>query len=137
MSIDLINQTQSRTQRSTLSTKTSGEGISPDNPGKNLHALQNKNDISLMDKKGSDEFRNQEDIKNIVKDVNEKINVDQMIHRELKFSIDESSKRTVITVLDKKTDEIIRQIPTEQLLELEKELSRRGGSKGLLMKVVA
>lgn len=42
----------------------------------------------------------------------------QRLHRALQFSIDESSGRTVITVIDKTTNEIIRQIPDEEVLSL-------------------
>ncbi len=42
----------------------------------------------------------------------------QSIQRNLEFRIDEASGRTVITVKDTRSQEVIRQIPSEQLLEL-------------------
>ena len=42
----------------------------------------------------------------------------QSIDRKLQFSVDDSSGRTVIKVLDPQTDEIIRQIPSEEVLRL-------------------
>jgi flagellar protein FlaG len=42
----------------------------------------------------------------------------QVVSRDLEFSVDEASGRTVITVKDSKTDEVIRQIPSEQLLKI-------------------
>ena len=42
----------------------------------------------------------------------------QTIQRKLEFRIDDTSGRTVITVRDSKSDEVIRQIPSDQLLEL-------------------
>ncbi|WP_018935752.1 flagellar protein FlaG [Thioalkalivibrio sp. ALJ24] len=42
----------------------------------------------------------------------------QNSQRTLEFSVDESSGRTVITVMDGESEEIIRQIPPEQMLAL-------------------
>lgn len=49
----------------------------------------------------------------------------QAIRRELKFSIDEKSGRTVITVLDSQTKEIIRQIPPEEVVSLSRNLGKK------------
>ncbi|WP_456406940.1 flagellar protein FlaG [Thiolapillus sp.] len=49
----------------------------------------------------------------------------QTIRRELKFSIDEASGRTVITVLDAQTKEVIRQIPPEEVVSLSKNLEKK------------
>ncbi|MCC5796394.1 MAG: flagellar protein FlaG [Methylophaga sp.] len=40
----------------------------------------------------------------------------QNLQRSLQFSIDEGSGRNVVTVLDKQTEEIIRQFPAEEVL---------------------
>ena len=40
----------------------------------------------------------------------------QNLQRNLQFSIDEGSGRNVVTVLDKQTEEIIRQFPAEEVL---------------------
>jgi len=37
-------------------------------------------------------------------------------HRSLRFSIDDDSGRTIVRVLDTETDEVIRQIPSEETL---------------------
>lgn len=42
----------------------------------------------------------------------------QTIQRNLEFRIDDASGRTVITVKDSESQEVIRQIPSDQLLEL-------------------
>ena len=51
----------------------------------------------------------------------------QNLQRSLQFSIDESSGRTVIKVVDKNTQEVIRQIPEEQVLELAARLDKNAG----------
>ena len=48
--------------------------------------------------------------------VQELNNSPQLISRNLEFRVDENSGRTVITVRDSETNEIIRQIPNEQFL---------------------
>ena len=42
----------------------------------------------------------------------------QVVQRSLEFRIDDASGRTVITVRDSDSEEVIRQIPSDQLLEL-------------------
>ena len=42
----------------------------------------------------------------------------QTVQRELQFAVDETSGRTIITVMDRESQEIIRQIPPEAVLAL-------------------
>jgi len=49
----------------------------------------------------------------------------QAIRRELEFSIDENSGRTVIKVLDAETKEVIRQIPAEEVVSLSQNLVKK------------
>jgi flagellar protein FlaG len=58
----------------------------------------------------------------------------QNISRELNFSVDQDTDRIVVTVLDEATGEVIRQIPSEDMLKLVRQLddSRERGGKGLL-----
>src|SRR5688572_15959174 len=46
--------------------------------------------------------------------------------RSLRFQIDELSGRTVITVLDETTHEVVRQIPSPELLAVMRHLERVG-----------
>ncbi len=46
--------------------------------------------------------------------------------RSLRFRVDETSGRTIITVLDAETNEIIRQIPPPELLAVVRHLERAG-----------
>jgi len=52
------------------------------------------------------------------------------VGRELEFSIDEATGRTVITVRITATGEVIRQIPNEEVLELARHID--SGSSALL-----
>ncbi len=46
--------------------------------------------------------------------------------RQLKFNVDEQSGRTVITVVNSQTQEIIRQIPSEEVLNIAASLEQSG-----------
>jgi len=47
--------------------------------------------------------------------------------RRLKFQVDKQTGRTAIVILDSKTNEVIREIPSEELREISKKLSRMRG----------
>lgn len=51
----------------------------------------------------------------------------QLIAPDLQFTLDKESGRTVIKVTDQATNELIRQIPTEEVLRINKELDRFQG----------
>jgi flagellar protein FlaG len=48
------------------------------------------------------------------------------MERSLRFAVDEGSGRTVITVINPTTKEIVRQIPSEELLEIARRLEQLG-----------
>jgi uncharacterized FlaG/YvyC family protein len=91
---------------------------------------QDKPDLKLIDKADNRETRKVGPVEALEveklgpADLAEKLNesVSQLkdfvtsVQRDLRFSVDELSGRTVITVLDSKTDKIIRQIPSEEVL---------------------
>lgn len=51
----------------------------------------------------------------------------QDLHRELQFSVDHESGDTVIKVIDRETDEVVRQIPSEEVVRLRKRLEEASG----------
>lgn len=44
--------------------------------------------------------------------------------QDLEFSVDADSARTIVKVVDKSTNEVIRQMPTQEALEIAKALDR-------------
>lgn len=54
----------------------------------------------------------------------------RILRRSLEFSIDETSGRTVITVIDKETQAVIRQIPQEEVLNA---VAQMGSGLGVLV----
>jgi flagellar protein FlaG len=65
-----------------------------------------------------------EQVAQAVKDINKAM---QALSQDLEFSIDESSARTVVKVVDQTTREIIRQMPTKEALEIAEALDRVQG----------
>ncbi|MEQ1815866.1 MAG: flagellar protein FlaG [Nitrosomonas sp.] len=59
--------------------------------------------------------------------------VDNLAHN-LRFSIDEDTGKTIIKVVDTHTDEVIRQFPTEQAIEIARTLDK---VQGLLFNDIA
>ena len=49
------------------------------------------------------------------------------VAQNLRFSIDEGSGRTVVKVVDAQTDEVLRQIPSEEWLSISKALDKLQG----------
>jgi flagellar protein FlaG len=54
-------------------------------------------------------------------------NLVRSLHRELRFTVDKESGETVIKVVDKETDEVIRQIPSQEFMELRQRLEDTAG----------
>lgn len=55
----------------------------------------------------------------------------QSLSPNLEFSIDEDSEQVIVKIVDRQTKEIIRQVPSQEMLEIAKALDR---VKGLLIK---
>jgi flagellar protein FlaG len=60
-------------------------------------------------------------VKQAVQDINKSL---QSLSQGLEFSIDADSKRTVVKVIDPQTREVIRQMPSEQALDIAKALDQ-------------
>ena len=69
--------------------------------------------------------KNRNDLEESVQDLN---NLVQELHRELRFSVDDDSGDMVIKVIDQKTDEVIRQIPSEEVMQLRQRLADATGA---------
>ena len=57
-----------------------------------------------------------------------------LLRRNLQFSVDGDSGRMVIKVVDSQTEEVIRQIPKEEVLEIARSLEK---TEGLLFRAKA
>ncbi len=81
--------------------------------------------------KSSNNLSNQE-VLEAVQNLNDFV---QKTRRELNFSVDEQTGRTVVKVIDHETKDIIRQIPAEEILEVAKRVTELNDDKGNLLKV--
>ena len=64
----------------------------------------------------------------------------QNIQRSVHFSVDEDSGQTVVRVIDRETDELIRQIPSEEILNIARSLEEQiaaNKGEGLILQVQA
>ncbi len=53
--------------------------------------------------------------------------------RDLRFSVDKDTGQTVVKIIDSSTDDVIRQIPSEEALAIAKELGEYTKSLGVLV----
>lgn len=76
----------------------------------------------------------QEQVKNQIEEIQQ---FNQRIDRSLRFEVDEDLGVTIVRVIDKETDELIRQFPPEELINLSrrlKELNEQNtGNSGVLL----
>lgn len=61
-----------------------------------------------------------EKLRQMVDEANEQA---QQVRRKLEFSVDDVTSRIVVKVKDSQTDEVIRQIPPEEMMEIARSLS--------------
>ena len=63
--------------------------------------------------------KNLESIRERLKEISASLNEDMTIRsKSLKFSVDESTSRVLVKVLDKESGKVIRQIPSEAILKV-------------------
>lgn len=67
------------------------------------------------------------DLQTLQKAVDKVSHVVQLYNNELEFSVDNDSGRTVVKLVDKQTNEVVRQIPDKEMLALAKDLDRLVG----------
>lgn len=65
-----------------------------------------------------------EAVKEAVRGVNEAL---QMLSRRIEFSVDEETGRQVVKLVDQDTKQVLRQIPSEDMLQIAKGLDRLVG----------
>lgn len=80
--------------------------------------------VSTVRPKVGNKPESDEQIKQAVQNIQS--TVDNLAHN-LRFSIDEDTGKTIIKVVDTHTDEIIRQFPTEQAIEIARTLDKVQG----------
>lgn len=93
-------------------------GVNKVEPVPNTHSLPDRGkELPFNEEKTQ---ASKQGVEDAVKDINEHV---KLIQRELQFTIDEASGKTVIKVIDSQTKELIRQIPGEEAIRVAKKLS--------------
>jgi len=69
--------------------------------------------------------QDQQPLDDVVSELNSLV---RELHRELQFSVDDESGETVIKVVDRETDEVVRQIPSEEVVRLRQRLQEAAGA---------
>ena len=73
---------------------------------------------------GQAQSLNSEEVGSVVTELN---SLAQNMQRDLLFSVDEKSGDTIIKVLDRETEEVIREIPSKELREVKARLQETAG----------
>lgn len=76
-----------------------------------------------------------EELQQAVTQLNDKI---QQVQRDLLFSVDDSSGRTVVRVVNTETEEVVRQMPTEEALRISRNIKDQlGDVSGMIFETSA
>lgn len=73
---------------------------------------------------------NRQGVGSLEQSVEELKNHFQQVRRSLDFSIDDKTGQTVVKVIDRETDEVIRQIPAEEILAVMRRIEEYSESQG-------
>ena len=57
----------------------------------------------------------------------------QTVNRNLQFKVDDATKEVVVKIVDSESGEVVRQIPTEEMLEFVKHLQQMQGKTGVVL----
>ena len=79
---------------------------------------------SIVGSKISNSVESEEQVKQAVQKIQGTVN---NLAQNLRFSIDEDTGKTIIKVMDVHTEEVIRQIPTEEAVEIARTLDKVQG----------
>ena len=86
---------------------------------------------SQQQQTNADAQKQQTDPKQLQDSVNQLNNTASLYNSSLQFSVDKDTGATVVKVIDKSNNQVIRQIPSEEALRIAKAI---GDFKGLLLK---
>ncbi|WP_438971091.1 flagellar protein FlaG [Methylophaga sp.] len=75
---------------------------------------------SLVDASAASTQNREQQLESAVSRINEYV---QNIQRSIEFSVDEATGKDVVKILDKQTEEVIRQIPSEEVLAIAKSIA--------------
>lgn len=83
--------------------------------------------LSSVDDKSAKAKANAETVKQAVDQGNSLL---QAVRRNLQFKVDDATKETVIKIVDSESGEVVRQIPSEEMLSFVKRMQELEGQQG-------
>ncbi|MAZ66835.1 MAG: flagellar biosynthesis protein FlaG [Kangiellaceae bacterium] len=113
----IINATQGHEPNATKMTAKGGKQLPVD---KEAQVSQTASEDIKADSKRPVEPVEQPAVENAVVELNEHF---QSVNRDLHFSVDEESGESIIKVVNRDTEEVVRQIPAEYVLKLAQNLN--------------
>jgi len=130
MSTDMISSQASKEVLSSSVTPSTGIKAGGSQPPK---ASENGN--ALPPDQAQQKPVDAEELQQAVAQLNERF---QQVQRDLQFSVDEASGRSVVRVVDSKTEELVRQIPSEEVLRISQNIEEQlANVTGLLFETSA
>lgn len=111
-------------RQSTSQNTQSSSNAAPSPPAANVNTQQVAQAISESADRSAAELQDfQEKLEEAVSNINE---YTQNIQRSLQFSISDADGRTIIKVIDSETDQVVRQIPPDEVLSISENLGSAG-----------
>jgi flagellar protein FlaG len=103
----------------------SGQLISDKTAVTNVRSAPPANNISAPTATAADNSENKKfdstEVNKAIAHINDAL---QARSQDLRFSVDTDSKRVVVKIIDQQTNQVLRQIPTEEALEISKSLDK-------------
>jgi flagellar protein FlaG len=88
------------------------------------NGVRRESEQSLQEERLRRDESGKDELAQAVEEINER---SELLRRNLQFSVDNDSGRTVIKVIDSQTKEVIRQIPKEEILDIARSLEKTEG----------
>jgi flagellar protein FlaG len=102
-------------------------------PNRQTAVTESGNEFPQQAEKGVEVSK--QELESIIEKLNEHV---QNVQRNLNFSVDDTSGKTVIKVVDTNTEELIRQIPSEDALRISESIQEQlDGAGGLILSELA
>ena len=98
-------------------------------PVKTAAPVQTSNPVTQTEK--TQQSASTDQVKSAVKSINQAI---QVSAPDIQFSVDSDTDKLVVKIVDQQTKQVLRQIPTEEVIEIAKSLDKL---QGLLIKQTA
>jgi flagellar protein FlaG len=101
--------------------------ISSATPVQDVKAVEQGQNVADVNNNMQQKEVDGEELKNAVVELNKAV---QNMQRSLEFSVDDITGQTVVKVKDKETDEVIRQMPSEDVLKLAQHMHEHQSENG-------